>query len=141
VTLAATRDELERVLASAAFNAHYRFRRGDVGGGECRVEVPFRDEFERPGGVVSGPVFMAAADAAIWLAVLSVRGAAEQWVTVDLTTAFLRAARREPFSCTARLLRTGRQVIYAVAECVRPDGVVLTHHMGTYARVLDAPLM
>ena len=134
MTLVATRAGLEGVLASAAFNAHYRFRLAAFDEGTCRVEVPFHPEFERPGGVVSGPVFMAAADAAIWLAVLTVRGVDEPWVTVDLNTAFLRAARREPFSCTARLLKTGRQVIYAVAECARADGVVLTHHMGTYAR-------
>jgi acyl-coenzyme A thioesterase PaaI-like protein len=80
---------------------------------------------------------MAAADASIWLSVLSQRGVGETWVTVDLTTAFLRPARREAFTCTARVLRSGRQVTYAVAECLREDGTVLTHHMATYARMVD----
>ena len=135
MTLAANRGELERVLASSAFNAYYQFRVGEFTAGECTVEVPFRPEFERPGGVVSGPVFMAAADAAIWLAVLTHRGAREAWVTVDLTTAFLRAARQESFRCRARLLKVGRTVIYAAAECLRADGTLLSNPMGTYARV------
>ena len=63
----------------------------EFGAGECTIEVPFRDEFERPGGAVSGPVFMAAADVAIWLAVVTRRGTSETWVTADLRTAFLRA--------------------------------------------------
>jgi acyl-coenzyme A thioesterase PaaI-like protein len=95
VTLAASRDELERMLAAAAFNGYYGFRVGDFSPGQCTVEVPFRDEFERPGGVVSGPVFMAAADAALWLAVLTRRGVHETWVTADLTTAFLRPVRTD----------------------------------------------
>jgi len=37
----------------------------EFGEGECTIDVPFRDEFKRPGGAISGPVFMAAADVAI----------------------------------------------------------------------------
>ncbi len=33
---------------------------GALGAGECTIEAPYRDEFERPGGGVSGPVFTAA---------------------------------------------------------------------------------
>lgn len=139
MTPATGRPELERWLASAAFNAYFGFRLREFGAGECTIEAPFRDEFERPGGAVSGPVFMAAADVAIWLAVVTRRGTSETWVTVDLKTAFLRAARREPFTCTARVLKIGRHLVYAVAECLRGDGTLLTHHTGMYARTADEP--
>lgn len=129
------RSELEGWLTNAAFNAYYRFRLREIGAGECTIEVPFRDEFERPGGAISGPVFMAAADVAIWIAVATCRGTSEPWVTADLKTSFLRAARREPFTCTARVLRLGRQLVYAVAECARQDGTSLTHHTGIYVRI------
>ena len=128
------RDAIERLLTSAAFNAYDQFRVGSLGDGVCTIEVPFRDEFERPGGTVSGPVFMAAADVAMWLAVATRHDGDGAWVTVDLKTAFLRAARREPFTCTGRVVKVGRQIIYGVAECVRGDGVLLTHHTLTYAR-------
>lgn len=127
------RAAIERLLASAAFNAYYRFRVGLIGDGTCTVEVPFHEEFARPGGVVSGPVFMAAADVATWLAIATRLGTEAAWVTVDLKTAFLRAARREPFTCTGRLVKVGRRQIYGVAECVREDGTVLSHHTVTYA--------
>ena len=133
MTLATNRRELEHWLAGAPFNAYYQFRLREIGAGECTIEVPFRVEFERHGGTVSGPVFMAAADVAIWFAVATRRGCGETWVTVDLKTAFLRAARREPFTCTARVLKLGRRLVYAVAECVRGDGTLLTHHTGLYA--------
>jgi uncharacterized protein (TIGR00369 family) len=136
---ATSRQQLERWLATAAFNAYYRFRLRDFGAGECTIEVPFHDEFERPGGTVSGPVFMAAADVATWLAVATRRGPDETWVTVDLKTSFLRAARREPFTCRAHVLRIGRQLAHAVAECVSGDGATLTHHTAIYARAPDGP--
>jgi uncharacterized protein (TIGR00369 family) len=112
----------------------------DFSVGECTIKAPpFHEEFERPGGTVSGPVFMAAADVATWLAIATRRGPDELWVTVDLKTSFLRAARSEPFTCTARVLRIGRQLAYAVAECVGGDGTVLTRHTAIYARAPDGP--
>jgi len=137
MTLAIGRRELERWLTSAAFNAYFGFRLREFAAGECTVEAPSRDEFERPGGGICGPVFMAAADVAIWLAVATLRGTRERWVTADLKTSFLRAARREPFTCTARVLRIGRQVSYVVAECARQDGTLLTHHTAIYVRTPD----
>ncbi len=128
------RGALEQWLAAAPFNAYFRFRVGTIGEGTCTLEVPFHEEFLRPGDVVSGPVFMAAADAATWLAIASLRGTEETWVTVELATAFLRPAGREPFRCTGRLLKVGRHLIYAVAECLRSDGTLLSHHTVMYAR-------
>ena len=129
-----TREDLARVLAGAAFQSGYGFRVRACGDGECTVEVPFRPAFERPGGVVSGPVFMAAADAAMWLAVLTRLGLDDTSVTVELRTAFLSAARQEDFTCTARVLKWGRRLLYGVAECVAADGRLLAHHTIWYAR-------
>src|SRR2546428_11857614 len=98
MTPATSRRELERWLATAAFNTYYRFRLREFGEGECTIDVPFRDEFKRPGGAISGPVFMAAAGVAIWLAVVNRRGAGETWGSVDLRTAVLRSAARHPFT-------------------------------------------
>ena len=129
------RAEVEAWLANAAFNTFYRFRVGALGAGECTIEAPYRDEFERPGGGVSGPVLMAATDVAIYLAIATRCGAHQRWVTVDLKTAFLRAAVREPFTFQARVLRLGRRLAYVVAECARADGALLTHHTATYTRL------
>ena len=127
-------DELARLLASAPFAPDYGFRIADVADGRCTIEVPFRRSFERPGGVIAGPVFMAAADAAMWMAILARLGVDDPCVTVELNTSFLAAARREGFRCTARVLRWGRRLIHGTAECVGDDGRLLTHHTLTYIR-------
>ncbi len=75
--------------------------------GQCTLEVPFQAAFERPGGIVSGQVFMAAADVAMWLAIMTRLGAHDDSVTAGMTSAFLGAARRESFRCTARIVKLG----------------------------------
>ncbi|HAM58621.1 MAG TPA: PaaI family thioesterase [Candidatus Rokubacteria bacterium] len=135
----ATEAELRRVLAEAAFCAGYGFELGSVADGECTLEVPFRPAIERPGGIVAGAVFMAAADAAMWLAVLTRLGPQDRAVTAEMTTAFLGAAREEGFRCRARVLKWGRRLVYGVAECVSDGGRLLTHHTITYIRTEEGP--
>jgi acyl-coenzyme A thioesterase PaaI-like protein len=135
MALAATKSELQRILDDVAFTRGYGFRLHSIAGGRCTLEVPFQPSFERPGGIVSGPVFMTAADVAMWLAIMTRLGARDGSVTVGMTTAFLGAARREPFRCTARIVKLGRRLVYGVAESVGGSGKVLTHHSLTYARL------
>jgi uncharacterized protein (TIGR00369 family) len=132
--LAVTAAELQQLLDEVTFTRHYGFRLCAIADGECTLHVPFQAAFERPGGIVSGPVFMAAADVAMWLAVMTRLGRTDTSVTVELTTAFLRAARQADFRCTAKILRLGKRLIYGVAECVDLTGTLLTHHTLTYAR-------
>ena len=105
----------------------------ELGDGKCTLRVPFRQVFERPGGIVSGDVYMTAADIAFWLAIKTFAGLDDRSVTSHLNTTFLSAARRESFLCLATVLRRGRRVIYGVAECAIGERI-LTHHTLTYMR-------
>ena len=132
--LAVSAATLDRLLARTAFTRAYGFRVAGLGAGECVIEVPFRSRFERPGGIVSGQVFMTAADVAMWLAIKTVLGGRDSSVTAGMTTTFLRPVRRRAFRCRARVLRLGRRLVYGVAESVAGDGALLAHHTLTYAR-------
>jgi uncharacterized protein (TIGR00369 family) len=132
--LACTEQELERLLTEVPFNRSYGFTLHGLADGQCSIDVPFRTDFERPGGIVSGQVFMAAADAAMWLAIKTRLGLADPSVTAEMKTNFLGAARKEGFRCTAKVLKLGRRLIYGVAECVDGSGRLLAHHTVTYIR-------
>jgi acyl-coenzyme A thioesterase PaaI-like protein len=134
-----TRAALARVLARSGFNRAFGFRVEAARPGACTLRAPVRRGLERPGGIVAGPVLMAAADAAVWLAILARLGAADGSVTVDMQTAFVSALRRGGFRCRARILRWGRRLIHGVAECRAPGGRLLSHHTVTYLRVEAAP--
>ena len=77
---------------------------------------------------------MAAADVAMWLAIMTRLGTRDGSVTAGMTSAFLGTARRESFRCTARVVKLGRRLVYGVAESATEGGRLLTHHSLTYAR-------
>ncbi len=132
--LAVTESELRELLEGTAFTRGFGFHVHAIADGTCTLVVPFRETFERPGGVVSGQVFMAAADVTMWLAIMTRLGKKDTSLTAGMTTAFLHPAVREDFRCTASVLRLGRRLVYGVAECVNGAGKLLTHHTITYMR-------
>jgi uncharacterized protein (TIGR00369 family) len=136
--LKATLEELGALVAAAPFLKPFGFVVQSCALGECTLRVPYASSLDRPGGVVSGITIMGAADVAMWLAILTQRGAAEQWVTTDLKTAFLRAARETDIHCTARLLKLGKRTAYGTAECRAGNGDLLAHHVISYALVPSA---
>ncbi len=134
VALAVSEAELRDILAGVPFTRAYGFRLASIGEGECVLDVPFQQAFERPGGIVSGQVFMAAADVAMWFAIMTRLGTTDGSVTAQMSSSFLGVAKEEPFRCAARVLKLGRRLVYGIAECVTTDGKLLAHHSVTYAR-------
>jgi uncharacterized protein (TIGR00369 family) len=134
MTLACSEHELQQLLNEVAFTKNLGFVVHEIADGHCSIEVPFQDAFERPGGIVSGQVFMNAADVAMWLAIKTKLGLADASVTAEMKTNFLGAAKRTGFRCSAKVLKVGRRLIYGVAECVDSNGRLLTHHTLTSIR-------
>jgi acyl-coenzyme A thioesterase PaaI-like protein len=128
---AADIEELNEILGRQEFTRRYRFRVTAAGDGTCELLVPYLPENDRPGGIVSGQVYMHAADVAFWFAVKTRLGTDSEYVTSSMTTAFLGAARGHDFTCHARVIKAGRRLIYGDAEC-RAGDKTLTHHTLTY---------
>jgi uncharacterized protein (TIGR00369 family) len=131
----ATKAALTKLLGRSKFVSSYGLKLVSVSDSGCTIAMPFRKAFERPGGTVNGPAFMAAADCAMWLAIKRHIGIDADAVTSELNTAFLNAARRETVYCTARVLKLGKRIIYGTAECHDRRGRLFTHHTVTYARI------
>src|SRR3979409_2807192 len=107
--LAPSVDDLNGILDSHDFTRRYGFRVVTAGEGACEMHVPYLAEHDRPGGIVSGQVYMHAADVAFWLAVKTRLGVDEEYVTSNMTTAFLGSARGHEFTCHARANTGGRR--------------------------------
>lgn len=93
----------------------------------------------RPGGTVSGPVMMATADVALYVAILAEIGIVPLTVTTSLNFNFMRKpAGDKPIVGECRLLKLGRTL--AVGEVtLRSEGsdAVVAHAVGTYAIPAD----
>jgi uncharacterized protein (TIGR00369 family) len=134
INLAVTEEELTRILSASSFAKVYGFKLQSFARGECTLLIPFQTDFERPGGIVAGPIFMAAADVAMWMAIMTHLGRDALTVTTELNTSFLSAAKQEDARCTAKVLKLGKTLVYGVAECSTKTGRLLTHHTITYIR-------
>src|SRR5438874_13413038 len=60
---------LERTLATAPFAEIFGLVLVSIEDDSCTLQIPFRPVFERPGGIIAGPVYMTAADVSMWLAI------------------------------------------------------------------------
>jgi uncharacterized protein (TIGR00369 family) len=127
---------LQSVLESAPFVQQYGFRLVSAEDGSCSLLCPAHASFLRPDGIVSGPLFMAAADVAMWVAIISALGAdASSTVTVEMKTNFVSAlSGAQDFRCTANVLKSGSRLAFGTADCRALDGRLLTHHTMTYIR-------
>lgn len=106
-----------------------------VGGGAATIRHEVGDAELRPGGTVSGPVMMAAADVALYVAILGEIGIVPLAVTTSLNFNFMRKpAGDRPILAVCRLLKVGRML--AVGEVtIHSEGSdeVVAHAVGTYA--------
>ncbi len=133
--LALSEIQARHLLQDTPFTADYGFRLHSLGDGECVLDIPFQEKFERPDGLINGGVYMSAADVAMWLAIMTRLGNKERTVTADLQSSFINSAAKEDVRCTANVLKVGQRVIYGTARCTDRKGKILTHHTLTYLRL------
>ena len=113
----------------------------EIGKGTCRVRLPQRDEFLRPGGTVSGPALMSLADYGMYVAVLSAIGRVELAVTTNLNCNFLRRPKPGAVIAECRLIKLGKRLAYGevslYSEGDEAQGPV-AHVTATYSIPPDA---
>ncbi len=105
---------------------------GDFG---ATVRHPVSVAELRPGGTVSGPVLMAVADVALYVAIMGEIGIVPLVVSTSLTVNFMRKPlANADIIAVCRLMKVGRSLAVG-AVSLYSDGVALpvAHAVGTYA--------
>ena len=107
----------------------------DAREGWARVRQTVGDAQLRPGGTVSGPVMMAAADAASYAAILATIGIVPLAVTTSLNMNFLR--RPSPSAAIlaeATLLKLGKRLAVTEMRVLSEgDDALVAHATATYS--------
>ncbi|MFN8641088.1 MAG: PaaI family thioesterase [Candidatus Binatia bacterium] len=106
-----------------------------VGGRGATVRHAIGVEELRPGGTVSGPVLMAVADVALYVAILGEIGIVPLTVTTSLTINFMRKpSATAPIVGVCRLLKLGRSLaVGEVSLYSEGQAEPVAHVVGTYA--------
>lgn len=103
-------------------------------GPECAViEIPITDHLSRMGGMISGQALAALADTTMVFACAGHFGEFKPVATTNLDTQFLRPGKGEAIRCEARVVRAGRQIVFARAELsALPEGKLVATATGTF---------
>jgi uncharacterized protein (TIGR00369 family) len=129
----ATKDEIAAFLTMSFPQSKVTVE--SVGGRRATVKLAVDESHLRPGGTISGPTVMTAADVALYVAVLGEIGIVPLAVTTSLTINFLRkpAAGRDVIAeCT--LLKVGRALaVGEVSIFSMGDQEPVAHAVGTYS--------
>ena len=106
-----------------------------VGAGTATVVHPVGEAELRPGGTVSGPVMMAVADVAIYIAVLGAIGIVPLAVTTNFSINFLRKpAASADIVAVSRLIKLGNSLaVGEVAIYSEGNEAMVAHAVGTYS--------
>jgi len=107
----------------------------EVGSGSATVMHPIGPDQLRPGDTVSGPLLMAVADVALYVAILGTIGIVPLAVTTSLTINFLRKpSPHRPIVGVCQLLKVGRSLaVGEVALYSGRDGEMVAKAVGTYS--------
>jgi uncharacterized protein (TIGR00369 family) len=100
----------------------------------ARVRIPYRDGNANAGGVLHGGVIASAIDAAGMLVARAgpAPAADVEQGTLDLTVSYLAPAIGEDIVAEARLLRRGREIVYADVEARTDVGKPVARGLLTY---------
>jgi len=107
----------------------------EVGNGGATVAHDIGSSELRPGGTVAGPVLMAVADVALYVAILGEIGIVPLTVTTSLTINFLRKpAADKTIVGVCRLMKVGRSLaVGEVALFSEGEAAPVAHVVGTYS--------
>lgn len=107
----------------------------EVRSGYARIRMRYREWMQRPGKALSGPTLMAAADTAMYVAVMAHAGPVLMAVTADMNLRFLNKGVLGDVLAEASILKFGRKLV--VMDCrvwsaAEPERLAM-HATGSYA--------
>ena len=132
---AVTADEVNAFIgAQLPFCAQMNISCAAVGSDRGVTRFAYDDRWTRPGSIVCGPVLMALADVAVYVAIFSRAGIMAMTVTNELKINFLRPAIGHDLIAQATLHKLGRRIAYAsvdITEDHAPERLV-AHATASY---------
>jgi uncharacterized protein (TIGR00369 family) len=100
----------------------------------ARIRIPFDEANKRPGGSVSGPVLMAAADTAMYAAILGRLGEVAMAVTSNLNINFMQRPGEVDIIAQGKILKLGKRIAYCEVDVFTSESEELVAHVtGSYS--------
>ena len=99
------------------------------------MSLEMQTKLRQPYGLLHGGATASLMDTAMAFAVITAIGTDEKATTVDLTVQYLRPVTEGKVSCTAKVVRAGKRLLFLSAEVVNEQGKLTATALSTYTKV------
>ncbi len=99
------------------------------------MSLEMQEKLRQPHGLLHGGATASIIDTAMAFAVITCLTDEEKASTVDLTVQYLRPHTEGKITCTAKILRAGRRLLFVSAEVVNREGKLIATALSTYTKV------
>lgn len=103
--------------------------------GKAVLTLPMHEKLRQPYGLLHGGAIASLIDTATAFAVVSVLPEDEKATTVDLTLQYLRPHTTGIITCTAKITRAGKRLLFVSAEVVNEENKLVATALSTYTKV------
>jgi uncharacterized protein (TIGR00369 family) len=103
--------------------------------GKAVLTLPMHEKLRQPYGLLHGGAIASLIDTATAFAVVSVLPEDEKATTVDLTLQYLRPHTTGTITCTAKITRAGKRLLFVAAEVVNEENKLVATALSTYTKV------
>jgi uncharacterized protein (TIGR00369 family) len=107
---------------------------GEVGPGAATFHLDVRPELMRHGGLLHGGVTASLIDTTGAFAVMTLLDPGEKSATIDLSIHFLRPLKTGRVTAIAKILKAGRNIVFASVEVFDSSQILVATALTTYAR-------
>lgn len=129
----------KRTAFEAAKNVPYLKLLGielvEFGAETAVMSLAMKDDLRQPYGLLHGGATASLIDATTAFAVINTLAPSEQATTVDLTVQYLRPHTDGEITCTAKITRAGKRLIFLSAEVVNEQGKLVATAISTYTKI------
>jgi len=99
------------------------------------MSLEMQEKLRQPHGLLHGGATASIIDTAMAFAVITCLTEEEKASTVDLTVQYLRPHKDGKITCTAKILRAGKRLLFVSAEVVNEQGKLIATALSTYTKV------
>jgi len=99
------------------------------------MTLEMQEKLRQPYGLLHGGATASLIDTAMAFAVIAALGTEQKATTVDLTVQYLRPHTDGKITCTAKVLRAGKRLLFLSAEVVNEQGKLTATALSTYTKI------
>ncbi|MZR30866.1 PaaI family thioesterase [Sneathiella litorea] len=108
----------------------------DISPGSATLRIPATKRINRLGGMICGQAIMALADTAMVFAVATNAGSFVSMTSVNMQTTFLRPAEGEEMFAVAKVIKSGKRLVYGEINLHMGDASKPVSHVTTSVMLL-----